>query len=60
MLEQVKEILAKYTEAEIMDDSQLEADLGLSSFDMVSIVTVFEDAFWIKISYRDLRNLVSV
>lgn len=61
MFEQVKEILQDYTNAtEITEDSVLEADLGLSSFDVVSIVTDFEDKFQIEIPDRDLREFISV
>ena len=61
MFEQVKEILMDYTNAtEITEDSVLEADLGLSSFDVVSIVTDFEDKFQIEIPDRDIGKFISV
>lgn len=60
MFEKIKEILSKYTKAEITEKSTLVNDLGLSSFDMVSAVTAFEDEFDIEISDRDIRKLVTV
>ena len=61
MLEKVKCILSQYTEmTEITEESSLTADLGLSSFDLVSIVTDFEDQFEIEISDRDIKNFVCV
>ena len=60
MIEKIKEILSKYTKEEITAESTLVNDLGLSSFDIVSIVTAFEDEFDIEISDRDIRKLVSV
>lgn len=61
MLEQVKRILLDYTNAtEITENSILEADLGLSSFDVVSIVTDFEDKFQIEIPDRDIGKFISV
>lgn len=60
MLEKIAEILSKYTKEEITAESTLVNDLGLSSFDIVSIVTAFEDEFDIEISDRDIRTLVSV
>lgn len=60
MLEKIAEILSKYTKEEITAESTLVNDLGLSSFDIVSIVTTFEDEFDIEISDRDIRKLVSV
>ena len=61
MLEKVKYILSQYTEViEITEESSLTADLGLSSFDLVSIVTDFEDEFDIKISDRDIAGFVCV
>ncbi len=60
MLERIAEILSKYTKEEITVESTLVNDLGLSSFDIVSIVTAFEDEFDIEISDRDIRTLVSV
>ena len=61
MFEQVKEILMDYTNAtEITGNSALEADLGLSSFDVVSIVTDFEDKFQIEIPDRDIGKFISV
>ena len=60
MLEKIAEILSKYTKEEITIEATLVNDLGLSSFDIVSIVTAFEDEFDIEISDRDIRKLVSV
>lgn len=60
MLERIAEVLSKYTKEEITAESTLVNDLGLSSFDIVSIVTAFEDEFDIEISDRDIRKLVSV
>ncbi len=61
MLEQVRKILSKYTDApDIELPSTLEADLGLSSFDVVEIVTEFEEEFGIEISDREIGKFVCV
>lgn len=61
MLERVKKILSKYTKvSEITEETVLTVDLGLSSFDVVSIVSDFEDEFDIDIPDRDIRKLVTV
>ncbi len=61
MFERVKAILLAYTETpNITEQSILEADLGLSSFDVVEIVTEFEEEFGIEISDRDIGKLVCV
>lgn len=61
MFDQVKKILINYTNVtEIEEDSVLEADLGLSSFDVISIVTDFEDKFKIEISDRDIQKFTCV
>jgi len=61
MFEQVKEILLNYTNVtDLAENSVLEADLGLSSFDIVSIVTDFEDKFKIEIPDRDISKFISV
>ncbi len=61
MFERVKTILQNYVdEVSIEVDSTLEADLGLSSFDVVEIVTEFEEEFGIEISDRDIGKFVCV
>ncbi len=61
MLEQVKTILSEYTEVkEITEKSQLRADLELSSFDLVSIITDFEETFEIEIPDRDIGKFLCV
>ena len=61
MFDKVKNILLNYANVtEITEDSMLEADLGLSSFDVLSIVTEFEDMFEIEISNRDIGKFTSV
>ena len=61
MFEQVKTILEQYTDTtDITEQSSLEADLGLTSFDVVEIVTEFEDTFGIEIADRDISKFVCV
>ena len=60
MSEKVKTILSRFTKEEITEKSSFTSDLGLSSFDVVSIVTAFEDEFDIEIPDRDIRKLVKV
>lgn len=61
MFEKVKEILSRYTETlDIEKESMLESDLGLNSFDVISIVTDFEDEFHLEISDRDISRFLSV
>lgn len=61
MFEKVKEILARYTQnTDIQEHSVLAVDLGLSSFDVVSIVADFEEEFHIEISDRDMGKFVCV
>ena len=61
MLERVKSIIEKYTEeTEITPQSALASDLGLSSFDLVSIVAEFEDEFGLEVSDRDIPGFVTV
>lgn len=60
MFESVKDILGKYTEFEVRENSSLMGDLGLSSFDLVSIVAEFEERFSISVEDRDLMNFVTV
>lgn len=61
MLERVREILSDYTDVtDVTENLELVGDLGLSSFDMVSIVSDFEQEFGIEIADRDIRHFVSV
>ena len=60
MLEQVKKILSQYTKEEIRTESALSADLGLSSFDLISIIIDFEDTYHIQISDRDICQFIFV
>lgn len=61
MLERVKNIIGKYTEAaDITPESTLAADLALSSFDLVAIVAEFEDEFEIEVPDRDVMSFVTV
>ena len=63
MLEAIKEILIQYTEVEkslITEDSNLQNDLDLNSFDVMNIVVEFEDTFDIEIPDEDVSGLVTV
>lgn len=59
----IQTILSKYTtinKEDITENTILTADLGLSSFDVVSIVSDFEDEFDIEIPDKDIRKFVTI
>ena len=60
MFDQVKDILSRYTDEEITPESSIMADLGLTSFDLVSIVAEFEDEFDIEVPDRDILGFVTI
>ena len=60
MFESVRDILEKYTESEVREDSSLMGDLGLTSFDLAVIVSEFEEKFSISVEDRDVVGLVTV
>ncbi len=61
MFEKVKEILGEFADpASITPNASLTADLGLTSFDVISIVMAFEDEFEIEIPDRDIHKMVTV
>ena len=61
MLERIKNILRNYANVQdLTEDTTLVGDLGLSSFDVVSVVADFEDEFDIEIPDRDIRRFVTV
>ena len=61
MFERVKDILAEFAdETVITPDASLTADLGLTSFDVISIIMAFEDEFDIEIPDRDVHKMVVV
>lgn len=60
MLEQLKELAKDYTPVEIKLDSKLRGELGLSSFDLVSLISDVEDRFGISIADEDVPNIITV
>lgn len=60
MFDEVKEIILKYTEEEITEDSSFMEDLKLTSLDVVSMVGEFEDTFDIEIADEDIPELTTV
>lgn len=63
MMEAVKRILEQYTEVngnEITENSNLQKDLGLNSFDLMNIVVEFEDTFDIEIAEEDIGEFITV
>lgn len=63
MLEKVIDILSEYTQKdskEISVQSQLIADLELSSLDVINVVIAFEDEFGIEIPDEQIYEFVTV
>ena len=63
MLETITEILREYTgnqELTPAEDTQLIADVGLNSLDVVNLACTFEDTFDIEVPDRALKELHTV
>lgn len=60
MLEELREIAKDYTEAEINLDTMIKGELGLSSFDLVSMISDVETKFDVKIDDEDFANINTV
>lgn len=63
MIQTIINILSKYStlkKDEITVNTVLITDMGLSSFDVVSIVSDIEDEFDIEIEDRDIKKLITV
>ena len=63
MLDKVKQILSELFECDtdsITEDTDLVLDLGLSSFQLMGLVTYVEDEFGIAVNDRDIPNIHTV
>ena len=63
MLEKVKNIICEYQGLEsdsINENSNLITDVGLSSFDVVSLVCIFENEFNIEVPDRKIREFKTI
>ena len=63
MNEKLLDLICSYTDidrAEIKPESDIIADLGISSIDMVSLIMDFEDTFSLKVSDEQLASLRTV
>ena len=61
MLDQIMEMLRKYSDTtEISPDSNLKSDLGLDSFQLVSIVVEIEDTLGVTIEESKVPDFVVV
>ena len=59
MQKRIIEILRRYTKfpaEEMGSETHLVKDLGLNSYDVITIITDFEDEFDIEIDDRDIRT----
>ncbi len=63
MLNKIANILSNYSKkpaSDINEDTVLTSDLGLSSYDVVRIVTDFEDSFDIEIPDKEISKFQTV
>lgn len=63
VLESVKKIIADTLEIdvkEVKEESNLIADLGMESLDLVDLVVAFEDKYKVSIDDKDVKKLQTV
>lgn len=63
VLESVKKIIADTLEIdvkEVKEESNLIADLGMESLDLVDLVVAFEDKYKVTIDDKDVKKLQTV
>ena len=63
MFEKIIKIISEYQgfdKIAITPETYLVADLGLNSYDVITLVTRFEDEFHVEIPDRDIKRLQTV
>ena len=63
MLEKIREIICEYVEVapeQVTGEARFLEDLGFTSFDFISMVGEFEDAFDIEIDEKDVVKVKTV
>lgn len=63
MLEKIVSILGKYVKVDsstIKEDTVFTSDLGLNSYDVVSIIADFEDEFDVEIPDKEIKTFQTV
>ncbi|MBQ7222455.1 MAG: acyl carrier protein [Bacteroidales bacterium] len=61
VLEKVRALFSKYTDSQEIDaNTVLSSELGLTSFDVVSLANDFEEEFDIEIPDRDIVGFTTV
>ena len=63
MLDKIMEIISEYqgvAKETLTPETYLISDLGLNSYDVVTLVTRFEDEFDIEISDRAIKKLQTI
>lgn len=63
MLDDIKRIICQYVdveEHEIMEQTNFIEDLGLNSYDLMSMIGALEEEFSITIPDRDVPTLITV
>lgn len=63
MINDIKSIISEFVEVdenEIRSESNLRADIGLSSLDLISVATEIESKFGVTISERKVLSLKTV
>ena len=63
MFEELKKVICEYVDVnpeEIREDSRFIEDLGLTSYDFMSLVGELEDKYDIEVNERDVVNVKTV
>lgn len=60
ILERVIELFSAMTDEEVNQDSELVDDLGISSMDVMFVISSLEEEFHVKISEKEIRRMYTV
>lgn len=60
ILKRVTQLFSLMTDEEILAESELSNDLGISSMDVLSLMSYVEEEFEIKVGVNDICNMVTV
>ena len=63
ILDKIRNIIfeiADINKEDILEDSSMMDDLSLSSMEVFAVIAEVEEAFFFKVSEKDLRNIITV